>query len=199
MNKLWLPEGHHYDLHIERDRAEDAGEFTGGGWKLCWHITVSPWESVDSMVRTVKAKRAAPHFVIGGRAGRKHPVVVQLIPLNLAGRTLKNPGPGQTNRANTIQVEVCATPASVAEWKRDGWQYKALGNLAALIDHRVDIPRTLARRFSDTRRYASTTTYERARGHLGHMHVPGNDHIDPTTKFQGNSLIRAIRNAPNNL
>jgi hypothetical protein len=198
MDKLWLPEGHHYDLHIEHGAAEDAGEFTGGGWKLCWHITVSPWNRVDGMVDTVIAKRSSPHFVIGGRPGVKHPVVVQLIPLDRAGRTLKHTLPEETNRANCVQIEVCATPASVEAFKRDGFEYMALGNLARLIERRVKIPRKLARRFVDTRRY-SGPGYVKAAGHHGHMHVPGNDHIDPTTKFQGNSLLRCIANAPNDL
>jgi hypothetical protein len=198
MDKLWLPEGHHYDLHIEHDTAEDAGEFTGGGWKFCWHITVSEWETVDAMVSTVKAKRAAPHFVIGGRKGREHPVVVQLIPLNRSARTLAHPSGPETNRANTIQVEVCATVADVLRWKRDGFEYRAFGNLARLVDRRVEIPRKMARRFSNTQRY-SGAGFVKAAGHLGHMHVPGNDHVDPTTKFQGNSLIRCIESAPNDL
>lgn len=111
MNKLWLPEGAHHDLNIEHDRGQDAGRFTGGGWKLCWHITVSPWMSVDSMVRVLKDKNAAPHLVIGGRPGFRFPVVVQMLPFNRAGRALANTGaPGETNRANVIQVEICARP-----------------------------------------------------------------------------------------
>jgi hypothetical protein len=32
MNELWLPDGHHWDLHIELNRSgNDAGSFTGGG------------------------------------------------------------------------------------------------------------------------------------------------------------------------
>jgi hypothetical protein len=106
MDDLWLPEGHHWDLHIEHDPSEDAGSFTGGGWKLCWHTTESPWLAVDAMVATVQAKRACPHFVIGRRSGLMHPVVVQLIPLDQAGRALQNFSADgfQTNRANTRRL-----------------------------------------------------------------------------------------------
>lgn len=197
MDKLWLPEGHHSDLHIEHLRATlGAGSFTGGGWKLCWHITVSPWEAVDSMVQTVIAKQAEPHFVIGGRAGREHPTVVQLLPLNLAGRSLKHIFQQQTNRANVIQVEVCATPESVAAFT--DWHYKALGNLAALVGDRVDIPARCSRPFSNTKRFTAVG-YPRVTGHHGHMHVPGNDHTDPTTAFKGSLLCKYIKAAPNAL
>jgi hypothetical protein len=65
------------------------------------------------MVNVLQTKGAEPHFVIGGRPGVKHPVVVQLVALDKAGRSLAHPpGTRETNRAGdrTIQVEVCARP-----------------------------------------------------------------------------------------
>lgn len=113
----WLPEGHHWDLHIERNHApNDAGPFTpdSAGWKFLIHITVSPWGAVDSMVNVLNAKRAQPHLVLGGRRGLEHPVLVQLLPFDVAGRSLQNdPSDGrQTNRAKVIQLEICANPGT---------------------------------------------------------------------------------------
>lgn len=196
MDKLWLPAGHHWSLHIEHRPSTGAGSFTGGGWKLCWHITVSPWETVDSMVDVVRQKGAEPHFVIGGKRGREHPTVVQLLPLDVAGRSLQHTLPPETNRANVIQVEVCATPESVKAFT--DWHYKALANLAVLVEHRVPIPCRTARAFSNTKRFTAAG-FPRVKGHLGHMHVPGNDHFDPTTSFKGASLVKFMKEAPNAL
>jgi hypothetical protein len=113
ISKRWLETGHHWDIHFERKPAPDnAGSFAGGGWKFLVHITVSPWGAIDSMVDVLNAKRAQPHLVLGGRKGVKHPVCVQLLPFDVAGRSLANdPGDGrQTNRAHVIQIEVCANP-----------------------------------------------------------------------------------------
>lgn len=244
-NTLWLPRGRHWDMHIEHDSraGNGAGAFTGGGWKLDWHITVSRWGSIDAMVDVLHDKSAEPHFVIGGRAGTKLPVVVQLLPLNVAGRSLQHPaGTPETNRANAIQVEICAEPGDVfraglpdarglfrlpqvdvarirdfdegdlcmlesPETARsfrsgvDAWTddtYKALANLAELVRHRVDIPTRLARSFQNTKRF-TPAGFVRVKGHLGHMHTPNNVHVDPTTGFKGDRLMKFMASAPNRL
>jgi hypothetical protein len=214
MSSLWLPEGVHHDLKIERAELESAGAFAGGGWKLCEHITVSPWERVDAMFDTLRAKRAAPHFVIGGRAGERFPVVIQMLPLNVAGRALEHNLPEPTNGANCIQIEICAGPGPAAGsesmrgkpgWKDSDlidfwptWRYKALANLLRMIDFRVPIPRRQARSFQNTRKF-SGPGFVSAKGHLGHMHVPGNSHIDPTTAFRGDKLLRLVKSGPHNI
>src|SRR4051812_39156353 len=100
VNPLWLPEGHHWDLHIEHAQLPDAGAFTSGAPKLIWHTTESPWESVDAMWGVLRDKDAAPHIVIGARKGLDHPVAIQCIPFNRAGRALAHPGgTPETNRA----------------------------------------------------------------------------------------------------
>lgn len=115
-----------WGLHVEHDFSGDtAGPHTGGGWKLCHHITVSPWRSVDSMVRVLHDKSAEPHVALGGRAGVEKPVAIQLTKLNLAGRALAHPSGPQTNRANCVQLEICATP---------GRSVLRAMNLAATID-----------------------------------------------------------------
>src|SRR4051812_28425531 len=175
MDELWLPEGHHWDLHIEHDPLPDAGAFTGGGWKLVLHTVESPWSWVDGAMSVLSAKNAAPHFVIGGKSGREHPTVVQTIPLNLAGRALRNDsGDGyQTNRANAIQVEICGYASESQTWPVE--RIKALANLFGLIRHRVNVPCAAPQDFSKPRRM-SDAEWVKASGIVGHSMAPDNDH-----------------------
>lgn len=194
MDTAWLPEGHHWDLHIEREPLEDAGTFTGGGWKLLWHTTESPWSALDSMVDVLRTKRAAPHLVIGGRAGREHPTVVQCVSFKRAGRALGNDASDgfQTNRANVIQVEICGYAGESHLW--NDARYKALANLAKLVMHRVPIVNVAPQDFSKPRRMGDVE-FVKARGLVGHSMVPDNDHSDPG-RFREGALVDFIRDVP---
>lgn len=275
INKRWLRTGDYWGLHVERDPATgNAGAFTpsSAGWKFLIHITVSPWGAIDSMARVLKDKHAEPHLLLGGRAGQSRPVLKQMLPLDVAGRSLANDVSDgrQTNRAKVIQLEICANPgrslgftagtaktdaqiakalefdtelgtdlftldgfflinyaqrsidasvpartvnlcmregddetqaqlraafaSGVASWGDD--TYRAIANVFELVRHRVPVPNELARRFVDTRRLTDKQ-FEEAAGVLGHMHAPDNDHIDPTTDFEGSTLIRFTDTAPN--
>jgi hypothetical protein len=194
----WLPRGHHYDLHVEHRSLEHAGPFTGGGNKLVWHITASGWMTADAVWRVVRDNRSAPHLIIGGRAGRRHPVVIQCIPFNRAARALRHPSGPDTNRADCLQVEVCADVDDVPAFPRFR-RYQALANLVRLTNLTVpddrEVSRRLARAFTDRRRFGGQE-FVRAAGHCGHMHVPGNDHTDPTTAFDGPVLLRRLEAMP---
>lgn len=194
MNKLWLPKGHHWDLHIEHRPLLDAGNFTGGGHKVVLHTTESPWDTVDSMYRVLRDKRAAPHFVIGGREGLQHPVVIQMVPLNRAGRALANdPYDGfETNRANAIQIEICWYAADAQNMPRE--YYHALANLIELIDHRFDIPFRSQEDFSHAERMTDAE-FVAAEGLVGHSMVPDNDHTDPG-RFHEGWLLSDLKNMP---
>lgn len=163
-----------------------------------WHTTESPWVSVDSMFNVLRDKNAAAHFVIGGRAGTRHPVAIQMLPLNEAARTLRHPSGPETNRANCVQVEICGRAAESGDWPRD--RYKALANLVRLVNrvqpNSLEVPRTLARRFSNMNRFTGEQ-FVNARGHCGHQHAPGNDHVDPGSEFRGQLLMRLLKDMPN--
>jgi hypothetical protein len=193
---IWLPEGWQFDLHVEHRPLESAGAFTGGGNKLCWHITISSWNTVDLIWTVLRDKRAAPQLIIGGRQGWDRPVVIQCQPLNQAGRALAHPSGPETNRADVIQVEICANVADVAKFDELG-RYKAFANLVRLVNNVTspNIPWELARSFTNTTRFSGQGWVDAA-GHLGHMHCPGNDHTDPTTAFQGGTLIGRLQNMP---
>lgn len=189
MSKLWIPDGAHWGLNVEHHALNDSGAFTGGGWKLVWHTTESPWEAVDAMVRVLAVKDAAPHFVIGGRAGHKYPVVVQCIPLNRAGRALQHNFAPETNRANAIQVEICGFTREAPAW--DDNMLKALANLTNWIQNRVPIPFNNPRSFQRPSKY-TPEGWVNAKGHVGHVHCPGNDHTDPSG-FHCSRMLRFAR------
>ena len=197
-NASWLPEGLRKNLHVEHAPSEGAGAFTGGGWKLDWHTTESNWDSVDAMRNVLQSKRAAPHFVIGGRAGTKLPVVIQMVGIDQAARALGNFADGfDTNRANCIQVEICWRAGASKDLKE--WHYKALANLTRLINEALpkerEIPRRLARKFSNDARFTDAA-FVKAEGHLGHKHTPDNDHWDPGPDFRGQFLLNLLCRMP---
>jgi hypothetical protein len=193
VSSQWLPEGHHWDLHIEHKPLENAGTFTGGGKKLCWHTTESAFDKVDLMWQVLRDKRAAPHFVIGGRPGLQHPVVIQTIPLDRAARALQHPaGTPQTNRANAIQVEICGFTAEAVDWPES--RYKALANLFVLIRHRVAIKNKATVDFSRPRRLGGQEWVD-AEGHVDHGQCPNNTHHD-VLRFREGKLINLIENCP---
>jgi hypothetical protein len=189
--------GEKYDLKIERSIGGDAGNFTGGGWKWVWHTTESSLESVDVINRVLHDKGAEAHWVIGKRDGRW--VAIQQVPLNQAARTLRHVFGPETNRANCIQVEICGRAAESGTWGDD--VYQALANLVRLTNEeraesrQAKVPWELARSFKDDRRYGPEA-FVQERGHLGHKHVPGNDHSDPGDGFKGERLIDLLHNVP---
>lgn len=198
--KLWLPEGHHWDLHIEHDHRVQSGSFVADAeWKWCWHITVSPWDSVDAMRDVLHQKHAEVHFVIGGRKGVEHPVVIQCLPLNQNGKGLVHfTGQPETNRAKVIQVEICADVNDMVDFKH----YRALANLFYGCTHgnnpRVHVSNRQARSFANPKRFTSSG-FKRVKGHFGHEHVPQNIHFDPTKKFRGAKLVGLVKDAPHSL
>lgn len=196
INERWLPEGHVWDLHIDRRSIGSDLSFTGGGWKLCWHTTESSWLSFDSIDFYFRhaAKGKAPHVLIGGSTDATHPRVAQYIPFDESAFALANdPSDAkQTNRANTIQVEVCGRAANMGEFQR----YRALANLAALIMHRVDIPNWTHAVAGVTPVRWSDSTWVEKQGHVGHNMAPDNDHTDPGTNFRWGTLQNLIAGIP---
>jgi hypothetical protein len=194
---VWLPAGIHHGLKIEQDRRVTTGSFIdAANWKWCWHITVSDWWTVDAMRSVLHDKAAEVHFVVGGRRGTDHIVVIQCLPLDQFGKGLIHlAGHAHTNLAKVIQVEICLTPAEVAGFKH----YDALANLFYMANNRfANVPNTLARSFKNTTRFTERG-YARVKGHHGHIHVCENDHVDPTRQFRGPRLVQRIKTAPNNL
>jgi hypothetical protein len=191
-DELWLPEGHHWDLHIEhRKSSNDAGSFTGGGWKWVLHTTEGG--SYDSNV-TLLRKVNTPHLVFGAVPGSLHWYVAQLLPFNVAGKTLQNDSSDgyQTNRANAIQMEIVGFTSQIPDWS--DVMYKRLANLFVLIQHRVNIPAKAPMDFSSKEKL-SDAEWVKAAGILGHIHAPDNDHGDPYRLREGR-LLELINDIP---
>lgn len=178
MDKLWLPKGHHYDLHIQHVKPNGSPvPFTGGGWKIVWHTTEG--NDFATMDRVLRGKRAEPHFLIGRvGTGLEHFTVTQYFPLDVGSRALEHPaGTMPTNSANAIQIEVCGYARDSHSW--GSAQIHALAQLTRLIEHRVEVLRKAPRPFKVPALHYSQQGFVQAKGHVGHCHVPNNSHWDP--------------------
>lgn len=192
-NEFWLPEGHHWDLHIEhRPSTNDAGLFTGGGRKFVPHTTEggSVQSNSDLLVR-----KNTPHLLFGAEPNRDHWTVVQFLPFNVAGKTLGNDTSDgyQTNRANAVQMEIVADTANIPEWS--DLMYKRLANVLTLVQHRFPFPTRAPYDFSSTTNRLSDAEWVKASGILGHMHAPDNDHNDPFRLREG-FLVQLMKDIP---
>lgn len=88
-----------------------------------------------------------------------------------------------------------AFESGVAAWTDS--TYKALANVCLMVDRRsrADVSRQ-ARSFQNVARFSPSEYAKGVRGLHGHMHVPNNDHVDPTSAFRGGHLVRLTKNAP---
>lgn len=193
MNDLWLPEGHHWDLHIEhRPSRNDAGPFTGGGKKFVPHTTEggSLDSNSDLLVRV-----NTPHLLFGVRPGNEHWTMIQFLPFNVAGKTLQNDvGDGfQTNRANAVQMEIVGFTADIPEWS--DLMYKRLANALTLVQHRFDFPTRAPLDFSSKTNRMGDAEWVKAAGIYGHMHAPDNEHGDPFRLREG-FLVQLMKDIP---
>lgn len=191
MDNLWLPDGHHWDLHIEHNRSgNDAGGFTGGGWKFVPHTTEGG--SLRSN-ETLLHGSNTPHLLFGVDPGEAHWTLIQFLPFNLSGKTLQNnTGDGfQTNRANAIQMEIVGFTANIPNWS--DLMYKRLANVIELVRHRRDIA-LRAPDFSNPRRFGDAE-WVNFSGIIGHVHAPDNDHQDPKGLREG-FLLDLLRHIP---
>lgn len=192
-SKRWLPEGHHWDLHIEhRPSNNDAGSFTGGGRKFVPHTTEggSLRSNSDLLVRT-----NTPHLLLGVDLGEMHWTVIQFLPFDVAGKTLGNDTSDgyQTNRANAVQMEIVGDTADIPGWS--DLMYKRLANVLTLVQHRFPFPTSAPRDFSSKTNRLSDAEWVKASGILGHMHAPDNDHTDPFRLREG-FLVQLMKDIP---
>ncbi|MDQ3729662.1 MAG: peptidoglycan-binding domain-containing protein [Actinomycetota bacterium] len=143
----------------------DAGGFQGGGRKLVWHTT-------EGSSRP-NYGGSAPHFTLNPANGS----LWQHIPLNRGARALKAGGP---NFWNTVQVELIGFARESHTWSEG--RYKEIAELARWIEANFGVPRSVGVTFKGdgaTPHMASLDEFKRYAGHVGHQHIPGNDHWDP--------------------
>ena len=96
--------------------------------------------------------------------------------MSVGGRALAHPsGVVPTNGAHAFQIEVCGF-ASQPDWPAK--QRTAVRKVMRFIEANGGVERGSHFSFTAPQRL-SNTVWLSARGWLGHVHVPGNDHTDP--------------------
>jgi N-acetylmuramoyl-L-alanine amidase-like protein len=188
----WLPRGAHWDLNLRRAPQRTLGEFHGTPhWKFILHTTESQRDSATSITEFLGRIGATAHLVFGYDPDTRFPVVYQCAPLNHAVLTLRHPaGTPETNRAHCIQMEICGRAGESHTWSDN--YYRGLANVIAIVRRRVSIPLEARARFVVPANRLSGEGFVRARGFLGHGHVPNNDHWDPGALDIG-KLLHLIR------
>lgn len=115
-----------------------------------------------------------PHFTLDPRTGS----LWQHSPIDRGVKTLKNPPGGvETNRAHAIQVELFGFARETPDWP-DAW-YDECAELARWIERNAGVARRCSVDFRTSRDTLSNAAWMNYSGHLGHQHVPENDHWDP--------------------
>lgn len=174
MNQLWIPTGQHWGLTIDRQQRGDAGPFVAGAVpKIVWHTTEGT--SFSGADATLKASGDEPHFLVSVDGK----IVRQYIALNRSSKSLMHPaGTPETNRAGCIQIEVCGFAHDSQNWTEVKMQ--RLAALAVLIEHRVQVERRTHVAWAEpTVDRIPASHFLKWPGHIGHRHVPNNDHVDP--------------------
>jgi len=151
--------------------------FTGGGKKLVWHTTEGA--GIDGAVGAYKSAGVCPHFTIQVVSGRR--TLYQHLPISRAASALRHPqGTLPTNTANAIQVEIVGFARDSAHWPMSKYHY--LHELARWVHDHFGVPMSEGVHWNPPSKLGQSAFVE-YHGHCGHMHVPGNDHVDPGNGF----------------
>lgn len=175
MSDLWMSGVTRYDTGR---RLSMGGQY--GARLFTWHTFEAPYSyspDLRAAVRYLSAQRSDPHFVF-------HPItgaLVQMLPANTGGRTLRAPGVS-TNTWGAVHMQVEVIAYASRPWTRD-LTVEGKETLARLMDylrswgvpdrwcHGVRPPRYPG---GSVRRIQPTQS-----GHFHHAGWRGNDHGDP--------------------
>jgi hypothetical protein len=178
---------------LNRDRADendsDVPGLEDGGWhpdairtqvhsgigqmsgppKLVWHTTEG--------YGLPSYSGSHPHFTIDPATGKLY----QHVPITSGAYALQNLSGGvETNRDGAIQVEIIGFASRMASLPES--HYDHLADLARWIERHCRVPRKCGVRFIASASGATRMSggaWDGYAGHLGHQHVPENDHWDP--------------------
>jgi hypothetical protein len=158
--------------HAKHVPMNDAGAFVTGKPRIVHHTTEGT--SISGAEDTYRIKNSAPHFTFDHDHNELH----QHIPINRAARALEHRrGFPETNRAHAIQIEHVGIAAHSQEWSKTALE--RIAELCRWIEANAGVERRCTVSFANgTPRLAGQAWFD-YRGHLGHMHVPGNSHTDP--------------------
>jgi hypothetical protein len=157
--------------------------YTGGGHKLVWHTTEG--NGIDGAVGAYKANGNCPHFTIEVIDGKR--TLYQHLPLEVAASALRHDSGPATNTANCIQVEIVGFAGESGRWPMSKYHYLHL--LATYCHRHFNVPLATPVDWSTPHRL-SGAQWVNAKGHVGHVHCPGNDHTDPGTGFHIGHVLR---------
>ncbi|MEA2369749.1 MAG: hypothetical protein QOH12_143 [Solirubrobacteraceae bacterium] len=161
----------------KRSEQKSAGPFTGGGHKIVHHSTDGP--TPDGAIPTFAANHDWPHFLDAVVNGTY--VVWQFVPLSQASSSLRHPaGSGETNHDNCIQIEHTGFAVSSSGWSPVYLQ--GIARLCRWIEQNFAVPCKAPFPFGGQGHLPARldwAAWHAASGHLGHQHVPFNDHTDP--------------------
>lgn len=167
-------------------RVEIAGHTAGAGRmadgyapKILHHTTEG--DSIAGAEATYRKTGNLPHFTDTFETGKY--IVHQHLPLDVGATALKHTGTPETNRAHVIQFEHVGYAATSHDW-----EYGYLDGIARTcrwVEEQTGCPAAASVRFVTPDQAARNAVrldgkaWTGYAGHLGHQHVPENDHVDP--------------------
>jgi len=174
---------------------------------ICWHCTEMgvPGEPWPAYIYNGQRGGSAPHFTVKPDRANKRLLWRQHYRADEPARALAHPkGTPETNNAGVLQVELGGTSVKGDpgyDWPNaDGWALADLADFSRWALAEWGIPLTdQGRAWHALTRNAKSNIIQAggssrltwsqwgaARGHCGHEHVPGNDHVDPgSTNIRG--------------
>jgi hypothetical protein len=153
---------------------------------VCWHTT----ECEGWPAYTYNGMRggSAPHWTCQPDTAKRRLIWRQHWRADESARALRNPAGGvDTNTTGVLQIELVGTCRRAGPgyfWPRaDEWALRGLAEFSRWANEQWAVPLT-----TEGRKFAAYGTavprlsgpaWMKAQGHLGHQHVPENDHVDP--------------------
>jgi hypothetical protein len=147
------------------------------GARFTWHTTESPAGGVYFAGVAAYLIRVGnePQVIYDPATDR----IGQFGPLNQSGRALRNDGTRRTNREGLVNIQVEVLGEADKPWTKDFDKAKAVNFQRLLAAGRAwGIPDTWPAG-PPSKSGRSRAVWQSKGGHYGHIHVPGNDHVDP--------------------
>lgn len=154
-----------------------GGTYTGGRPKIVWHTTEGRTYPGTSIYHGTN-----PTFTCDFKRRKTY----QHCAISQAARALMHPpGTGDTNNDNAVQIELVGFAAESGSWTADDYAY--IAKLARWIEVNHGVARKAISPWTHAR--LGWSEWHAFSGHLGHMHVPSNDHTDPGVGFRVDLLL----------
>lgn len=154
------------------------GEYLSVPAKLVWHTTEGS--------SLPQYSGSHPHFTLNPQTG----ALYQHVPIFSGAYALRNlPGGVETNRARAIQVELIGFASQTQGWSDVA--YERIARLARWIEKHAGVERRCGVRFGGSGNLPSRlsgSAWLGYKGHIGHQHIPEQDHWDPGA-FQIDDVI----------